>query len=146
MVGGGGVSHQSGMLGDLKWLLLSDLWVEILFRVTALAFPEKIYLLLSSAQPFPELLEVVCRAPRLPAVPSPHTHPWPVASIGKVLHHHHHQSQTLLPHQQGRVVKSHPWLASGHPTIISLSLPFKLQSTGRPGRGPGVKPSSYLFI
>lgn len=44
------------MLGDLKWLLLSDLWVEILSRVTALAFPERISLLLGSAQPLLGLL------------------------------------------------------------------------------------------
>lgn len=50
-----GISHQTGMLG-LKWLLPSDLWVEILSWVTALTFPERISLLLSSTQPFPELL------------------------------------------------------------------------------------------
>ena len=50
-----GISHQTGMLG-LKWLLPSDLWVEILSWVTALTFPERISLLLSSTQLFPELL------------------------------------------------------------------------------------------
>lgn len=143
----GGGSHQTVMLGDLKWLLLSDLWVEILFQITALAFPERISLLLSSTQPFPELLGSDLQRPQppgcsFPSYPSlacgfnrknftPTTDSWP-------------KPQALLPPQHGRIVKSHPWLASGHPTVISL--PFKLQSTGKSGRGPGAKPSSHLFI
>lgn len=127
-----GGRHQTWILGDLKWLLLSDLWVEILSQVTALAFPERISLLLSSAQPFLELLGGGLQSPQ-PLGCSFSSYPSLACSFNREsftppqIHGLCSKPQALLPQTAMESSQIQPWLASGHPTIISLLSSFRVQ-------------------